>query len=191
MRETLLMVAERGLGGTAVIDIEAAAGLSPGSGAFYRHFHSKEEALGAAVQHEIDRLAAAQPEPHDNGCDHFAAESDGPDQATVAGELLAGLSWLQELGPLLSVVLREGRRYPEAAAGVRQAIRHGGLTAGLQSAGRASLAAGRDPWATAVVVTLAAVGYHLASEYFEGPVEGIDAERFAAALADLVTAPAP
>jgi AcrR family transcriptional regulator len=189
MQETLSMVAEKGLGGTSVIDIEAAAGLSPGSGAFYRHFHSKEEALAAAVRHEVDRLRdpASWPRP-----DAASAVDDRPSPASLANELLDGINWLNELSPLIRVVLREGKNYPEAAAGLREAIARGGMTAGLDSAARAARTAGRDTWTTAVIVTMASVGYHLATEFFEGPVEGVDAGTFAAALAELVMAvPAP
>lgn len=186
MQETLLMVAEKGLGGTAVIDIEAAAGLSPGSGAFYRHFHSKEEALTAAVQHEVERLRewASSPRTEDPG-----EEGSSP---ALAKQLLDGINWLNELGPLIRVVLREGKNHPEAAAGLREAIACGGITPALDSAARAAAAAGRDPWTTAVTVTMASVGYHLATEFFDGPVEGVDAETFAATLAELVMGtPAP
>jgi AcrR family transcriptional regulator len=57
-RERLLdagiqLFAERGFHGTTVGDIEAAAGLTPRSGALYKHFHSKAELLEAAVERHI------------------------------------------------------------------------------------------------------------------------------------------
>ena len=61
------LFAEEGYSGTTVTEIERRAGLSPGSGSFYRHFPSKEEVLRAAVAREVERLraeiAAAQAAP--------------------------------------------------------------------------------------------------------------------------------
>lgn len=39
-----------GVAGTPIVRIEAAAGLAPGSGAFYKHFRSKTELLDAAIE---------------------------------------------------------------------------------------------------------------------------------------------
>lgn len=43
------LFAESGVAGTPITKIEEAAGLAPGSGAFYRHFRSKDELFEAAV----------------------------------------------------------------------------------------------------------------------------------------------
>jgi len=48
--EALRLFAERGYRGTSIADLEAAAGLSPGSGSLYTHFRSKEDVLAAAVE---------------------------------------------------------------------------------------------------------------------------------------------
>ncbi len=48
LSSTLELFAQRGYAATTVADIESAAGLSPGSGAMYRHFSSKED-LGVEV----------------------------------------------------------------------------------------------------------------------------------------------
>jgi AcrR family transcriptional regulator len=45
----------RGVDAVAVTDLEKAAGLSPGSGSFYRHFRSKRDVLAAVVGREIER----------------------------------------------------------------------------------------------------------------------------------------
>ena len=50
MAAALGLFAERGYHGTSVSDIEAAAGLSPRSGALYRHFPSKAAVLEAAME---------------------------------------------------------------------------------------------------------------------------------------------
>jgi AcrR family transcriptional regulator len=61
MRERILDAAlvlfeEHGFDGTTVTAIEAAVGLSPGSGSFYRHFSSKSEVFVAAVEWGVRRL---------------------------------------------------------------------------------------------------------------------------------------
>lgn len=54
--EALRLFSERGYGNTSVSDIQAARGLSEGSGALYKHFASKEEVLDAAIERELVRL---------------------------------------------------------------------------------------------------------------------------------------
>jgi AcrR family transcriptional regulator len=190
MQETMRLVAERGLGGTSVIDIEAAAGLSPGSGAFYRHFHTKEEALAAAVDDELARLHE-RPDLTASGWVPSSGAGSAPTTAEVAKQLRAGVDWLDEMGPLIAVVMREGREFTDATRGLRECIANGGMSPGLAIVTRAAKDAGRDPWATAVLVTMASVGFHLAASFFGSPVEGVDADRFAAVLADMVTSPSP
>lgn len=54
----MLLFGERGYGGTSVAQIEAAAGLAPGSGGLYHHFRSKEELLTAGIERHLQRLHA-------------------------------------------------------------------------------------------------------------------------------------
>ena len=48
--EGLRLFVECGFNGTPIVKLEAAAGLAPGSGAFYKHFKSKAALLAAAVE---------------------------------------------------------------------------------------------------------------------------------------------
>src|SRR5438445_4743092 len=148
MDETLRLVAARGVAATPVVDIEAAAGLAPGRGGFYRHFPSKEAALHAALQRELDRLRARQDQ---------AANADG-----LADELSAGLAWLAELGPLITIVMRDGATLPDTTRDLRKIIASGGMSPGLERTVEAAVAAGGDPIACAVVGTMASLGFHLA-----------------------------
>ena len=52
------LFAERGFKGTSVSQIEAAAGLRPGSGGLYHHFDSKDAVLAAGVARHLARLDA-------------------------------------------------------------------------------------------------------------------------------------
>lgn len=60
-RERLLDVAlelfaSRGYAATSTAEIQKASGMSPGSGALYRHFRSKNEVLRAALRRGLDRM---------------------------------------------------------------------------------------------------------------------------------------
>ncbi|BBZ78463.1 putative transcriptional regulator, TetR family protein [Mycolicibacterium anyangense] len=58
--EAMKLFSERGFEATSVSQIEAAAGLSAGSGALYRHFKSKDALLAAGIDRQLDRRAAMQ-----------------------------------------------------------------------------------------------------------------------------------
>ncbi|WGW13640.1 helix-turn-helix domain-containing protein [Saxibacter everestensis] len=51
--ESMRLFGSRGYAGTSISDIEAAAGLSAGSGSLYRHFSSKEDLLAAGIRRQI------------------------------------------------------------------------------------------------------------------------------------------
>ena len=63
LKEAMRLFADQGFAATTVAQIEAAAGLSPGSGALYRHFPSKNDILAAGIAElrariETNRAAA-------------------------------------------------------------------------------------------------------------------------------------
>ena len=58
LTEAMRLFADHGYAGTTITQIESAAGLSPGSGALYRHFRSKQEILIAGFTHARARLEA-------------------------------------------------------------------------------------------------------------------------------------
>src|SRR5690606_28173375 len=51
--ESMRLFGERGYSGTSVSQIEAAAGLSGGSGSLYRHFPSKKALLSESVREQV------------------------------------------------------------------------------------------------------------------------------------------
>lgn len=169
---TLQLVAERGLAGTSVVDIETAAGLAGGRGGFYRHFPNKEAALDEAIHRELDTLRA-----------RFKADRAAPN---LTEELTQGVRGLQELGPLIALVLRGVDLDPETMRAFRTVVASGSATHGLDNVIRESVNAGRDPKAAAVVVTMATLGFHLAGEFLDGDVYGITESDFVEALAAMV-----
>jgi AcrR family transcriptional regulator len=56
--EAMRLFGEQGYRATSVAQIEAAAGLAPGSGALYHHFKSKEALLDAGIDRQLDRRRA-------------------------------------------------------------------------------------------------------------------------------------
>ena len=56
--EAMRLFGEQGYQATSITQIEAAAGLAPGSGALYHHFKSKEALLEAGIDRQLDRRHA-------------------------------------------------------------------------------------------------------------------------------------
>jgi AcrR family transcriptional regulator len=56
----LSLFARRGYTATSTAEIQKATGMSPGSGALYRHFRSKNELLRAALRRGLDRMRDSQ-----------------------------------------------------------------------------------------------------------------------------------
>jgi AcrR family transcriptional regulator len=56
--EAMRLFGEQGYQATSITQIEAAAGLTPGSGALYHHFKSKEALLEAGIDRQLDRRQA-------------------------------------------------------------------------------------------------------------------------------------
>lgn len=60
LTEAWRLFSDKGFEATSVSQIEAAAGLSAGSGALYRHFKSKDDVLAACIDRQLDRRLAMQ-----------------------------------------------------------------------------------------------------------------------------------
>ena len=168
----LSQFAARGVEAVAVTDLEQGAGLSPGSGSFYRHFRSKDDVLAALVDREVDRAVAQR--------------------STAPAELEAHYAWslenLHRMRALIALLVREGARLPHLDR-VQSLLAEGGAHLDADDL-RARMSRGeipvRDADAVASVVLFALVGHHLAERFF-GSAVGVDRERFAAALASLVS----
>jgi AcrR family transcriptional regulator len=52
----LALFANRGYAATSTAEIQRACGMSPGSGALYRHFRSKTDVLRSALRRGLDRM---------------------------------------------------------------------------------------------------------------------------------------
>lgn len=182
LTEGLRLFGERGYAATSVAQIEAAAGLSPGSGSLYKHFRSKEELLTEAVDrllsggHELaDRLATRGPET--------LAEQ-------LAAVAKAGLRRMDEDRDMSRLLFRGLDSFPELLQrfGTGEIARfHAETTAML-----AELADDPDgilDWAAfAVVLQGATAHYWLLTDLFGCHPSGVDEDRFADAAAGLTAA---
>jgi AcrR family transcriptional regulator len=114
LTEALRLFARGGYRGTTIAEIEAAAGLSPGSGSLYAHFSSKEEVLEAAV-----RRAAALAEV---GYSFYEVLPLGDLRAELTllarGSLMVMDSWTD----LIRVLWKEADQFPELLGDARQQI---------------------------------------------------------------------
>ncbi|WP_313888340.1 TetR/AcrR family transcriptional regulator [Lentzea alba] len=174
----------QGFAGTTVTQIEAAAGLSAGSGSFYRHFRSKEELLQAVVDREVDRINAERqinPGPEEIG---------GDVRIALALEFERRLNNLRRLHPLMKLVARE-RDHLGASVDhlgellvTRNVDIRSQRLAGWMAAGAIPT---RDAEALAAVVTFALTGYHLSVGFFGHPPAGVSDESLITTLVDLVT----
>ena len=96
-------------------EVQAAAGLSSGSGALYKHFSSKEELLAEGIDRELVHLEAVR-----------MARRLVPDLGDFRTELeILGRFILLELGAeadLLRILLKDGDRFPKVMADARRRL---------------------------------------------------------------------
>lgn len=165
-RERLLEVAmalfaEEGFAGTTITEVERRAGLTPGTGSFYRHFGSKEELLTAAAAREVERcmaeVAAAR------------AERPAPDEV---GELALLLGDIRRFGRLTRLLFTEGDRVPELRAAITTALANVGQP----------LSWADDPDLVLRVVAL--TGYQVMTSMGDNAVAGVPEDEFLRTLAD-------
>lgn len=172
----LALFAEKGFDGTSIKDLEAAVGLSPGRGSFYRHFESKETLMEAVIRREADRLRAIRDMQQ-----RAVSGTLGDARAERILEYRLALIGLQEVTPLMLLLGREYGRFPELMAGMREML----VDESIRLSGMDLAGSGGDSEARATVALSAVVGYHLARFYFGVPPGDVDSERFIAALADM------
>ncbi|MEU6410589.1 TetR/AcrR family transcriptional regulator [Microbispora sp. NPDC046933] len=176
--EAMRLFSTRGYAATSVADIQAACGLTTGSGALYKHFPSKRALLEEAVRRNLEtvseRAAAA------------TAERPGGEDPRAALERMARVVWevLEGDRDLIRIMLREFDGFPDLFERMWQ-----GVLAGLYRQGAAWIAAQRelgnietgDPEATAAVL-LSSLTYYPLLRIMIGHTPGdLDPEPFLAA----------
>jgi AcrR family transcriptional regulator len=97
--EAMRLFSEQGYQATSVVQIEAAAGLAPGSGALYHHFKSKEALLEAGINRQLDRRNAMR-----DIRALFSGLGNLPNELTMLGRYI--LAVLDEESQLLQIASR-------------------------------------------------------------------------------------
>jgi AcrR family transcriptional regulator len=102
--EAMRLFSAKGYEATSVSQIEAAAGLSAGSGALYNHFESKKALLHAGIDRQLDRRRAMR-----DIRELFAGLGDLRAELTVLGRYL--LSVVDEEIELVQIAARTPQGY--------------------------------------------------------------------------------
>lgn len=172
------LFAQRGFTGTSVGDVETAAGLSPRSGALYKHFPSKLALLEAALG---ERMRAIE---------DFDRSIDLLDLGDLRAELTLvarwGLAELRRERQLARLVMKEGERVPEFSERFRDTIVRGGLALAAHVIERHGAADSLpDPAATAAALCSSLVGFSFQQTLFGDDFTDVDDERLISAWVDL------
>jgi len=170
--EAMRLFSAKGFEATSVSQIEAAAGLAPGSGALYRHFKSKDALLDAGIDRQLDRRRAMR-----DIRALFAGLGDLRAELTVLGRYL--LSVVDEEIQLLQIAART-----PAGQSARLDTAHAALVEGLN----AELADWIAAWAPtldeedrAVLAALGVngiLGARLATSFFHQPEARTPDDRY-------------
>ncbi len=177
--EALRLFADKGFRGTTVVDIEAAAGLSPGSGALYAHFPSKEALLEAAVDQAIE-LA-------DAGYSAFDALPLGDLRAELTLLARGSLTLMESWRDLLRVLLKEAEAFPGLLAEARARIldpAYKWFTDYLTGQTAAGNVVADDPEAFAAIWLGSLQSYWIQTSLLGVKPAGVDTDRFVAAWID-------
>jgi AcrR family transcriptional regulator len=176
--EAMRLFAAQGFRATTVGQIAEAAGLAPRAGGLYKHFRSKEEVLEAGIDRHVSEMSVIEP-----------ALQTLPLGDPRAELTLIGRWTLNELGnemPLMKVVQKDGDRFPELTAKVRDRIIARGHRQGVAVVGRlfGKVLDERQIAALASVALGSLVGYRIEETMF-GP-RPVSEEDYVAAWVDLL-----
>jgi AcrR family transcriptional regulator len=183
--EAMRRFGEQGYAATTVAEIEAAVGLSPGSGSLYRHFPSKEALLAEGVRQQIaagGELLSFIADPAS-----FATLSLRERLVVIAR---AGLRRLDQERDLTRLVVRDLARFPDLLAEMgREEIQPVYQVVAAWLAEQAGPGSPQRDWlALAAVAVNATTHYWLLGDIFGQDPTGIDEDRYVAALAALAAA---
>ncbi len=104
--QAMRLFSEQGFKATTIIQIEAAAGLTPGAGGIYHHFANKEAVLAAGIERHLQRLDALRDIRH-----LFTDLGDVRIELTITARYI--LAELDRESELLAILLTEARNRPQ------------------------------------------------------------------------------
>jgi AcrR family transcriptional regulator len=180
--EAMRLFGEQGYAATTIAQIEAAAGLSPGSGSLYRHFASKEALLAEGVRQQIaagEELLSFIADP-----ENLATLALPQRLAAIAR---AGLRRVEEERDLTRLLVRDLARFPQLLAEMgREEIEPVYRVVAAWLADQAGPRAPERDWlALAAVLVNATSHYWLLCDIFGQDPAGITEDRYVAALVEL------
>lgn len=172
LREAMRLFAERGYERTSIADIQAAAGLAPGSGALYKHFPSKEAVLAAGMDDFIAEAGRAR---------ELIRTVPGPAEDALGVLGRAAMQMLADDRDVLRIVWRELEQFPALRDEVRERRMQATYAAIAdwlrERASRGELRV-EDPEATAAVLLGSLTSFKLFQALFgESPIH-LDDARF-------------
>lgn len=172
LREAMRLFAERGYERTSIADIQAAAGLAPGSGALYKHFPSKEAVLAAGMEDFVAGGERAR---------ELIRTVPGAAEDALGTLARAAMQMLQDDADVLRIVWRELEQFPELLERVRQRrmqTTYAALADWLRErADRGELRV-EDPEATAAVLLGGLTSFKVFHVLLGEPPARLDDERF-------------
>lgn len=177
---------EQGYKETTVAQIEAAAGLSPGSGSLYKHFSSKEALLAEGIEAVLsDRAELAQ-----------ALEPEGQNpkdpaelQTLLRSAAIAGLRRMERDRHINRLLFRGLQEFPQllTSYGEREITANHRAVEALLS-GLVENRENDEDWPAIGAVLVGAIAhYWLLTDLFGTHPSGIDEERYTAATALLAS----
>jgi AcrR family transcriptional regulator len=178
---------ERGYKETTVAQIEAAVGLSPGSGSLYKHFSSKEALLAAGVEALLSDRAELREalEPRDMPRRGNIAEMQTLLQIVAS----AGLNRMRRDRNINRLLFRGLQDFP----GLLSRYRDGEITANHEAvavllSNLADEQSAEHDWpAIAAVLVGATAHYWILTDLFGTHPSGVDEERYTRAVALLAS----
>ncbi len=179
----LELFATQGFDATSTAQIEAAAGLSPRSGALYKHFRSKEQLLEVALAQRMQEITTL-PDRLDLG-----PLSDLRSELSLIARW--GLAELARERELALIVMKEGHRLPAFRDAFRDAIvrpGHALATEVLRRYSTSHQVEFDDIEALGEVLCSALVGFALQGFMLGNGFVEISDERFAGAHLDIAMA---
>ena len=183
LEAALELFATHGYEATSTAQIEEAAGLSPRSGALYKHFRSKGELLEVALARRMQAITVL-PERLDLG-----PLSDLRSELTLIARW--GLAELARERELALIAMKEGHRLPGFKEAFLEAIVRPGHALAVEVLRRYSVTHDvefDDIEALGEVLCSALVGFALQGFLFGKDFVDVDDERFAAAHVELAMA---
>ena len=169
----LELFADQGYASTSIADIQQACGLSPGSGALYKHFPSKKALLQEATSRQMDRMRA------------MLDQYNRTRPTDTQGALRQGVEQIWDSIDSNTALLRVIFREPEAIGDMIDELWAAVATTSYQRVGRALSAAKDagvsqvdDPEATATVLVAALAYLPIAQMLIGRTPANIDADRF-------------